>query len=174
MRRFAERGQLLRLVNLPYSKRSAIDGQAICLELSNGPDGAFVKPHYNTEKRVLEIIHSLLFVDIQYTRLQNNHNPTRMARDTDKNNAGASWLVLLGLFKNGQFYYTNESGEEKTFDASGSVQKFDARLLHGAHPHEGERYSLVIFRHSAADEADHEGSPNQHMLEALGLPVHEF
>ena len=80
--------------------------------------------------------------------------------------------IALGPFQGGQLAYLDEAKGQHELSAVSQWGQFDGRLPRGAHPHQGERYSLIIFRYSAADDADREGSPYQRLLEALGFPAH--
>tara|TARA_Y100001958_G_C21244379_1_gene573577 strand:- start:18 stop:530 length:513 start_codon:yes stop_codon:yes gene_type:complete len=83
-----------------------------------------------------------------YSTIQVNYNLC-CKRHYDKNNVGNSYTMSFGDYtKGGELHVENKHGTVHSYNTKNRMVRFDGRLDHWVSPFQGERYSVVFFKHS--------------------------
>ena len=151
--------------------RSIINGQGRCVGATANYSGHMLHlPKDRTEHASVRIINMLLrkYVGNHFVwgALQLNHNSVSKPH-RDKGNAGYSLILLAGVYTGGSFN-CYEEGLRTPPGASGLIVMTDGTKEHFSEPFQGERYSIVAFRHSRMVDA----TPNDlAQLGSVGFPL---
>ena len=148
----------LEALTLPFTKRTALPGaRGLCLGLSNGDSGPYVRKHSKEELHVIKTLadNESLSQDLPegFTSVQVNLDPDQVRGHRDKNNEGISAIFAVGDFSGGEFIT-----EDSKINILNAVFTFDGRKWHAALKYKvkrnGHRYSVVLFRHSSVHHCD--------------------
>jgi hypothetical protein len=78
--------------------------------------------------------------------------------------------LAVGNYTGGQFLIDKGDGSQLEVDIKNKAFRFNGKLEpHSCLPHLGSRYSVILFRHAAADSDDWPGSELKSELVALGF-----
>ena len=158
-------------MDVEQSKRSAVDGKAVTLGVSNSRRGPYVTSYTSTPQgaRVIAALNSVLSASapdsFRWSSIQVNVN-TVSSSHTDKSNVGASALLLLGKFTRGAFVYEDS---HETFAETGLIKFIDGSRPHSSQQFEGLRVSVIWFLHQFAKNLPGESLD---LLAQAGFRVH--
>ena len=152
-------------MELPPSRRDAVDGKAQCLGVSRGSAGAMLRKLTMPERDLVSLLASSselqqATANLAWTSVQVNEGSSKW--HVDKGNVGLSAIFALGEFSNGRLL----QGDTQ-IGIRYKVYQLDGSIPHATESYTGKRFSIVLFTHAAMDDVD----PMQlAYLGLLGIP----